>query len=146
MTDTAPHISCVTKYVLCNHVLGLRSKAPQTRPHTPELHSHTLGMVWWAGLRPLQGLGLCPHAHPRGLCWLLGLCPHPHPRGLCWLLAVSAQVPSAHGIPRGLLCVQTPLSLRTPVSGRGPPSHGRTSADSTRTCLFPNQVPSEVLG
>ena len=131
MTDTAPHVSCVTKYVLCNHVLGLRSKAPQTRPHTPEPHSHALGMVWWAGLCPLQGLGLCPHAHPRGLCWLL---------------AVSAQVPSAHGIPRGLLCVRTPLSLRTPVSGRGPPSHGRTSADSTRTCLFPNQVPSEVLG
>ena len=34
----------------------------------------------------------------------------------------------------------SPLSrrrfIRTPVSGRGPPSHGRTSADPTRTCCF----------
>ena len=80
MTNTATHASYLTKYVLCSHLLGLRSKGPQTRPHTPEPHS-----------RP--GVGVVGRAAPSAAVG--GLPRRPEVSGASWLWQHRSSLPTA---------------------------------------------------
>lgn len=86
--------TCGSRWAVC-YLPGTSQQRP-TDPasHTRIACSHALGMVVWAGPRPLQRLGVCP--------------PRPEVSAGSWL--VAAQVQSAHGVPWGLLCVGMPLS------------------------------------